>query len=245
MPRKLLVFAALAVVGSMLALWLATRGSKSSESAARTANDPVEPHETRRDQPSLGADPANPANPADPARDPQRPVQDHSPRNSDPDRPGPGTVANVDRGTHQPPTEPPLEYTLPDGRRVRDFRDPANRKPFEVPPSIHPPGNRKIKPELTSLFTDEIIKGMHECGKAVPKDALGAKSRAEGQIVIVIQKEEASVTNAVFKVTELASAPVADAAKACVEQKALTVKVPAPGEADLDSYSINLSFAFP
>jgi hypothetical protein len=48
----------------------------------------------------------------------------------------------------------------------------------------------------------------------------------------------------VFKLTEIPSAALADTAKQCIEQKALTVKVPASGEQDLDSYSINMSFAF-
>ena len=47
-----------------------------------------------------------------------------------------------------------------------------------------------------------------------------------------------------FKLTNITDAAVADTAKQCVENKALTVKVPADGEPDLDSYSINLSFAF-
>ncbi|MBA3502325.1 MAG: hypothetical protein H0T65_18315, partial [Deltaproteobacteria bacterium] len=175
-----------------------------------------------------------------PERDPSR-----NPRNFDPSRPQAGTVESIERGANAGKvTEPPLEYTLPDGRKVRDFRTPENRSPLEVPPSTQPPGGRRIKPELTGLFTEQITAQMRECGKAVPSEARGTKPRLEGQILIAIKDGQGSVTNAVFKLTNITNATVADTAKQCVEQKALTVKVPADGEPDLDSYSINMSFAF-
>jgi len=108
---------------------------------------------------------------------------------------------------------------------------------------VHAPGGRKIPPQLTGLFADEVQKHMRECGTAVPSNVRGAKPRLEGQIVIAIKQAQGSVTSAIFKVTDLTSESIAEATRQCVEQKVLTVKVPATGEADLDSYSINLSFA--
>ena len=245
MPRKLLLFAALAVVGSVLVLWLVTRDTAADE----TANEPVavtrENGETdlrRNRPPALAAD--------DPAIAPTesgevRPPRDNlgQPRNTDPSRPQSATVEPTERGTATA-QQPHKEYTLPDGTRVRDFRDPANAKPLEIPPSVHPPGGRRIKPELTGLFTDQILAHMRDCGRAVPKSALGTKPRLEGQIVIAIKDQLGSVTSAVFKLTNV-DASAAESAKQCVEQKTLTVKVPATDERDLDAYSINLSFAFP
>jgi hypothetical protein len=246
MPRKLLLFAVLAVAGTMLVLWLVTRNSSAEATSSMSSTSSVEgasdrsstrapasnDQRARPGEPSLPSDPGAPTRPSDP-RQP-----------SDPERGG-GQVANVDRGTHADQTsEPPLEYTLPDGRRVRDFRDPKHRKPLEVPPSIHPPGGRKIKPELTGLFSDQIVKHMRACGKPVGKHLLGPKPRMNGQIVITIKNELASVTSAVFVFEDLTDQAAIDTTKQCVEENSLTVTAPAPGEADLDSYSINLSLAF-
>ncbi len=227
MPRKLLLFAALAVVGTTFVLWLVTRDHKTAESSPDDTQlaSRDDSHASRRPRPSLGD--SNPTT------------------TSDPSRPNASTVTQVERGTNgDKVTEPPLEYTLPDGRKVRDFRDPANRKPLDVPPSIHPPGGRKIRPELTGKFTDAVMAASHECGKAVGKEVLGDKPRVEGQIVISIKGAQANVTGAVFKVTNFNSESVAETTRQCIEQKALDVKVPAPGEDDLESYSINLSLSF-
>ena len=243
MPRKLLLFAALAVVGSMLVLWLVVRDKK-SESSASTSPQPYADNRAptpgdNSPRPSLASDPTQPPSSVDPSGM-------KNPKSSDPTRPTAGTVEHVERGTHADEAkEPPLEYTLPDGRKVRDFRAPQNRKPLDLPPSVHAPGGRKIPPTLTELYTNEILKQMKECGQAVPKESLGPKPRLEGQIVIAIKGAQGTVSNAVFKLTDISSESVAETARQCLEQKALTVKVPATGEADLDSYSINLSFAFP
>jgi hypothetical protein len=247
MPRKLLLFAVIAVVGSMLALWLLTRGKSSESSAstqpAETTTVAQQGESTERDlrRPELpaGAQPGDPPI-AQPERDPSR-----NPRNVDPSRPHATTVESMDRGSNPKPLEPAHEYTLPDGRKVRDFRKPENRVPLDVPPSTQAPGGRRIKPELTGLFTEQITAHMRECGKEVPASARGTKPRLEGQIIIAIKDGQASVTSAVFKLTNMTSPAAADTAKTCVERQALTVIVPATDEPDLDSYSINLSFAFP
>lgn len=250
MPRKLLLFAALAVAGSMLALFLLTRNRSGESSASTPSNDTVAKSGSGDGEIDLrDPDRKRPELPTSGSSDETEIRPDRSrtggPNNSDPSRPQGTTITSTPRGSATMPTEPPLEYTLPDGRRVRDFRSPDKRVPLEVPPSTHVPGGRKIQPELTGLYTDQILAHMRECGKAVPKDALGTKPRLEGQIVIAIKAGQGSVTSAVFKMTNLTNASIAETARTCVEQAALTVKVSAPGEADLDSYSINLSFAFP
>jgi len=239
MPRKLLLFAALAVVGSMLVLWLVTRDKSGESSASPSADNTYADSRTPTgagERPSLAGDPSQSRTPDSPGI--------KTPKTSDPNRPNAGTVESVERGAHADGvSEPPTEYTLPDGRKVRDFRAPQNRKPLELPPSVHAPGGRKIPPQLTGLFADEVQKHMRECGTAVPSNVRGAKPRLEGQIVIAIKQAQGSVTSAIFKVTDLTSESIAETTRQCVEQKVLTVKVPATGEADLDSYSINLSFA--
>lgn len=246
MPRKLLLFAAVAVFGSMLVLWLVTRGKSSASSSTSSDSTYVAENNAPRGERERPALPGT--GPAVSPSSPDKPVgRRETPRTTDdPNRPQATTVDSVPRGTNSDAiSEPPLEYTLPDGRKVRDFRAPKDRKPMEIPPSIHAPGGRKIQPSLTGLYTEEIMKAMRACSDTVPKDVRGAKPRLEGQIVIAIKQAQGSVTNAVFKVTDISSESIAETARQCVEQRALSVKVPATGEADLDSYSINLSFAFP
>jgi hypothetical protein len=246
MPRKLLLFAVIAVAGSMLALWLLTRDKSSESSASPSADKPVVAEtDTRRDrtQPSLAGENhgANDEQPREyDVRDPNR----GNSKTTDPNRPNATTVESVPRGSSAPATDPPLEYTLPDGRIVRDHRPPDQRKPLEVPPSTQPPGGRRIPPELTGLYSDQIQAAMKECAKAVPKSALGDKPRLEGQIIIAIKAGQGSITSGVFKLTNFTNPSIADSTKQCIEQKAMSVKVPAPGEQDLDSYSINMSFLF-
>jgi hypothetical protein len=245
MPRKLLLFAAIAVIGSMLGLWLVTRDSSSAASTSTSSDDSTAVVADRAAPQGERPRPALPN--GQPAVTPENVGTRETPRTTDdPTRPQATVVDSVPRGTNVAAVrEPPLEYTLPDGRRVRDFRDPKDRKPLEIPPSVHAPGGRKIDPSLTSLYTDEIVKAMRECAQAVPANVRGAKPRLEGQIVIAIKQAQGSVTNAVFKITDISSESIAETGRQCVEQRALSVKVPATGEADLDSYSINLSFAFP
>jgi hypothetical protein len=246
MPRKLLVFAALAVAGSMLVLWLVTRDTAAEETsggdddATTVADSRADRTSERTRRPALPDQPSGVTTTGEPTAV----ATPGQPRTTDPDRPLSATVESTERGSQPGPPREPLEYTLPDGRRVRDFRDPSKRKPLDLPPSIHAPGGRKIKPELTGLFTDQMLAHMRACKQAVPASALGTKPRLEGQIVIAIKSEQASVTSAVFMLTGISDSAVAQQAKQCVEQAALTVKVPAQGETDLDAYSINLSLAF-
>lgn len=249
MPRKLLLFAAVAVLGSMLVLWLATRHSKSEPEAATEPQGEDRSRVAERDR--MRAEQANPALPdqASPGSGSgeTRPDMDQRgvPKNRDPDRPLAAEVTDLPRGTNADKVgRAPVEYTLPDGRKVRDWRSPEERRTLDLPPSLHPPGGRRIRPELTGAFTDQIMAHLKECKKAVPSSALTGRPRAEGQILIAIKDEQAYVTGATLKVTEISDASVADAAKTCVEQKALTVKVPAAGEADLETYSITVSYAF-
>jgi hypothetical protein len=249
MPRKLLLFAVVAVIGSMLVLWLATRNSKSEPEASTEPQGEDRSRIPERDR--MRAERANPTLPDQPAAGSGsgevRPDFDQRgvPKNHDPDRPLAAEVTDLPRGTNAHKVDrAPIEYTLPDGRKVRDWRSPEQRRTLELPPSLHPPGGRRIRPELTGGFTDQIMAHLKECKKAVPTSALGTKPRAEGQILIAIKDEQAYVTGATLKVTEISDASVAESARTCVEQKTLTVKVPAPGEADLDSYSITVSYAF-
>lgn len=247
MPRKLLVFAAIAVVGSMLVLWLVTR-NRDAEQSSRGDEPRVITHadgeqDLRPNRPRLDEQPTAPLTTPEGETRPDI-SNSNMPRASDDGRAPAATVTPTEKGTAVA-QKPHKEYTLPDGTRVRDFRDPAQQQDLVLPPTTRAPGGRKIKPDLTSRYTEQILAHMRACGKAVPKSALGTKPRLEGQIVIAIKQQQGSVTSAVFNLTNLNDPASAQTAKQCIEEKALTVKVPATDEADLDAYSINLSFAFP
>lgn len=191
----------------------------------------------------LGGGSSEPARGADAPREPVATTAQRPDRPSSTERPGLPTVTGVERSTEARPDVPPVEYEI-NGVRVRDHRRPEDRKPMDLPPNIHPPTGRRVQPTLTAALGGQIQRLARECGATVPRDALGAKPRLEGQVVIAIKDQQATVTSAVFQLRDVTGVSAGDA-KACIEQKSLGISSPAPDEADLDSYSINLSYAFP
>lgn len=221
MPRNgLLAIGAVVVIGAVIALWL---GLRSDKPATPEAQAPASTGPTAR----AGDRPITPG------------IVDRGGTVAPPELPN---VSSVPRGTHAS-DNPPAE-SMVDGIRVRDHRKPEDRVPMDLPPNLHPPTSRRIKPTLTGALTDQVRKIMSACGASVPKQELGGKPRLEGQIVIAVKGQQALVTSAVMVMRD-ASGPGVDQAKQCIEQQAVGVNVPAPDEADVAGYSINLSFAFP
>ncbi len=218
MPRKgLLAIGAVVVIGAVVALWL---GLRTDEPAAPETQVPATGPTAR-----AGDSPITPV------------------RGGNVVPPELSNVSSVPRGTHAS-ENPPAESVTADGIRVRDHRKPEDRVPMDLPPNLHPPTSRRIQPTLTGVLTDQIRKIMSGCGASVPKQELGGKPRLEGQIVIAVKAQQAQVTSAVVVMRD-ATGPGVDQAKQCIEQQAVGVTAPAPDEADVESYSINLSFAFP
>ncbi|MDQ3365873.1 MAG: hypothetical protein M3680_10640 [Myxococcota bacterium] len=215
MSRKgLLAVGGVAVIGALVALWVLVLRDQPEDHAAGDIA-------TTAPGGSAVRDPG-----VTPERGPSLPV-----------------VTQVDRNTNSPSALPPDEYVI-DGKRVRDHRNPEDRKPIDVPPNVHPPDSRKVTPALTGAFTDQVLAIMRECGKAVPREALGTKPRMEGQIVIAIKDHQATVTSSTIQLRDVTGAAV-DPVRQCIEQKSVGLGAAAPDERDLESYSINLTFAFP
>jgi hypothetical protein len=84
---------------------------------------------------------------------------------------------------------------------------------------------------------------MRECGRSVPAPSLGTKPRLEGQIVIAVKDQQAKVTSATMQLRDITGEAV-DPTRQCIEQRSLGLTAAAPGEVDLESYSINLTFGF-
>lgn len=156
------------------------------------------------------------------------------------------TVTERPRGESAPTLpaagENPREYAVGDVT-VRDHRAGDN-KPLDVPPNVHPPEGRLIPSSLTHAISQKVKAVMKDCVASLPREGRGTKPRLEGQILIGIKDKSLSVTKSTIQMRDLDAldATVVDAAKQCVESRAIGQSTPAPDEADLESYTINLSF---
>jgi hypothetical protein len=136
--------------------------------------------------------------------------------------------------------EHPREYAVGDVR-VRDHRA-GDHAPMDIPPNVHPADARMIPSTLTHAISRKVKEQVEACVKALPADAKGEKPRMEGQILIAIKDKQLTVTSAIAQLRNV-SGPLVEATKACIEQKAVGLSTAAGDEADLESYSINLSYA--
>lgn len=132
------------------------------------------------------------------------------------------------------------EYVVGDVR-VRDHRGGSNA-PLDVPPNVHPPGQRQIPSSLTSAMAQRVRGVLAECTKDLSPEARGTHARLEGQIVVTIKDHTMSVASATMQLRDM-PAEALDATRQCVEQKAVGLATPAPDQDDLDKYSIGVTFA--
>lgn len=159
-------------------------------------------------------------------------------------RPGPSAV--VTEGSHPKKGGDPGNTTEPvvteiDGKIVRDHR--ANPSPVpQIPPTIHRPGGPQIKSTTTHDITQQMVKVLNECAKAVPKSARGTKPRAEGQIVVAIKDKQVSITKALVELRDV-EGDVVEPTKRCIEEKSVGLTTSAKDEADVENYEISISFA--
>jgi hypothetical protein len=155
------------------------------------------------------------------------------------------TVTNAPSAGHAEPAEPgskPSRQTL-DGVPVRDHRS-GDQPPVDLPPNIHPAEGRMLPVPLTSAISGQVRKVMADCLAGVSRDGRGTKPRLEGQIDVAIKKGTMSVTKSIMQVRDFEN-PGIDAVKQCVESKSVGLSAAAASEADLDSYSIRMSYEIP
>ena len=136
---------------------------------------------------------------------------------------------------------PPTEYAVGDVR-VRDHRA-GEHAPMDIPPNIHPAEGRKLPSELTFAITQKVKAVMNEWVGG-SREGRGEKPRLEGQITVGIKAQQLSVTGATMQLRDM-DGPVVDTLKQCIETKSVGLAVPAGEQADLDGYTINLTFAIP
>lgn len=151
---------------------------------------------------------------------------------------GSAAPSGSDSGSSASADDAPSDYTV-GGVRIRDHRAGAHAQ-IDVPPAVHVPGGRQIASHLTSDLSTLVAAALRECGAAVPSDARGARPRIEGQIVIAIKEQRATITGAVLPARDVADSSSA-ALQQCVEQRAIGATTPSGNEPDIDRYQITLS----
>jgi hypothetical protein len=188
------------------------------------------------DGPAGGAGPATGGSGSGVASTPDRarpsPDRPNAPQVSSVERePGSAAGSAGDRGYTE---------TIVNGMRVRDHRKDRTQ-PVDIGSGSRPPNARRIQPSLTADISNRILPIVRECGASVPTEARGVKPRVEGEILIAIRSKQVQITRANVQLTDVVGASV-DPTKQCIEQKVLGLTVPAGEEADLEDYTITLSY---
>jgi hypothetical protein len=134
------------------------------------------------------------------------------------------------------------EYTI-GGIRVRDHRS-GDHTPLDIPPAIHAPNGRKIPSQLTSVVAQRLRTVVAECAGNIPPDARGASPHLDGQVMIAIKSQQATITSAIYQARDVTGA-AQGLIKQCMEEKSVGVAVPAGDEPDVEGYAITLSLRLP
>jgi len=137
----------------------------------------------------------------------------------------------------------PRDYVVGD-IRVHDHRSGDN-KPLDIPPNVHPAEGPEIPSTLTHEVAQKVKAVMMTCAKDnLPQDARGEKPRLEGQISISIKDHKVTIQKSTMQLRDV-NGPAVDAMKSCVETRSVGLENPAPDQADLEDYTINVTFAIP
>jgi hypothetical protein len=136
------------------------------------------------------------------------------------------------------------QYTTECGVHVRDHRDGSAQRAPDVPPNIHTENSRKIPPELTQAISQQVKAVMMQCVRDLPRDARGAGPRLEGQLVVGVKAGKLSITSTSMQLRDIVGA-AAETTRQCIEQRSVGLSAASPDQADLDGYTINISFAIP
>lgn len=182
-----------------------------------------------------GDAPAARAEPAPPAGSQARPAPAGDRENA----PVVTGAARADRSLD--PDRPAPREVVVNGVRVRDYRT-GDHPDLDLPPGVHRPSARRIRPKVTSAISDRVLATLLECKAGVPPEARGAKPRLEGQVVIAIQGGEARITSAAMQLRDVVGAAL-DPTRQCIEDGVIGKIAPAPDEDDLESYTISVTYA--
>jgi hypothetical protein len=146
-----------------------------------------------------------------------------------------------ERGT-VPASGSPDSYSVGDVK-MRDHRDTGGA-PVDVPPNVHTPEGPRIDSTLTAAIGKQVRTVIQTCAKDASRDGRGAKPRVDGQIILDISGGQATIVSSVMQPHDVPEA-VAATLKACIEPKLVGISSPAPNQADLASYGINVTTQLP
>jgi hypothetical protein len=145
----------------------------------------------------------------------------------------------VTEGAARPAAGSATEYAVGDVR-IRDHRS-GTHAPLDLPPNIHKPEARQLPSALTHAISQKVKAAMVECIASLPRESTGPSPRLEGTIFVTIKDHQLSISQATMALRDVFGA-AADPVRQCVEHKAVTLSTPAPDEADMDAYSISVTF---
>ena len=136
----------------------------------------------------------------------------------------------------------PREYQV-GGTTIRDHRS-GDHKAVDIPPNVHEVGGHSIQSTTTHALSLKVQPVKKQCMASIPKEARGDKPRVEGQVTIAIKDKQLKVTGATVQARNLAD-DASGQLKQCMEQGSVGLSDSASGEADVQDYTINISFAIP
>lgn len=150
-------------------------------------------------------------------------------------------IPKVTDSTGPRPTQRPGRDYIVDGKVVHDHR-PEGTPPIDLPPAIHPPDGRKLRPESTGAITKAVREMMRECVAAIPAAERTGKPKMESTIVVAVKDKTATITKASVQLRDI-TGPSGETARACIESKAVGLATPVD-EADVERYDITTSLMF-
>ena len=178
---------------------------------------------------------------AQPPADPATPAAD--PRTARAER----THANHPTVTATQTTQTPTtndgevkEYEV-NGVKIRDHRKGDHAAP-DLPPNIHPLEGRRLPATITADISTKLQAVLKECAANVPAEARGVKPRLDGTIFVSIKDHQLKITQSTAQLRDVVGASV-EPTKRCFEEKSVGLTTTAGDEADLDGYSISITYA--
>jgi len=215
MNRTLLVIGGALVAIAGLVLWLLMREDARPDTSGSAARPPADPAAPAADQRTARAERTHENHPTVTATETT------------------ATPTTNDTGEVK-------EYEV-NGVKIRDHRKGDHAAP-DLPPNIHPLEGRRLPPTVTADISTKLQAVLKECAANVPVEARGVKPRLEGTIFVSIKDHQLKVTQSTAQLRDVVGASV-EPTKRCFEEKSVGLTTTAADEADLDGYSISVTYA--
>ena len=156
----------------------------------------------------------------------------------------PGTTVAPSLPTPPPAlgSDPATEYRVGDVQ-IRDHRG-GDVVPRDIPPNIHPPDTRELPSTLTHAISQKVRQVMMECVADLPREARGPQPRLEGQILVSIKEKRLTLVESTMQLRDVVGAAL-EPVRQCIQTRSVGLDTPAADQADIEKYSIQITFAIP